>query len=101
MDFYGITKITFPLIITPLQVPNFLLSKNWSLTTTLRFLVAFLFFLAFVITAVMLDRKGALTVVSWYLGTREVFGENGAMVVIFEQKEHQELRNKENETRNT
>lgn len=34
----------------------------------LRFLVAFLFFLAFVITAVMLDRKGAITVVSWWLG---------------------------------
>ena len=64
--------------------------RKWSLTTTLRFLVAFLFFLAFVITAVMLDRKGALTVVSWYLGVGQMaFGENGAMVVIFGQKEPQ------------
>eukprot|EP00913_Durusdinium_trenchii_P014610 g13709.t1 len=32
------------------------------------FLVAFLFFLAFVVTAVMLDRKGAISVVSWPRG---------------------------------
>jgi len=43
------------------------------------FLVAFLFFLAFVITAVMLDRKGALTVVSWSLYRGLIFGDGAGL----------------------
>lgn len=43
------------------------------------FLVAFLFFLAFVVTAVMLDRKGAITVVSWSLYRGLIFGDGAGL----------------------
>lgn len=43
------------------------------------FLVAFLFFLAFVVTAVMLDRKGAISVVSWSLYRGLIFGDGAGL----------------------
>lgn len=41
--------------------------------------MAFLFFLAFVITAVMLDRKGAMTVISWSLYRGLIFGDGAGL----------------------
>jgi len=43
------------------------------------FLVASLFFLAFVVTAVMLDRQGAITVVSWSLYRGLLFGDGAGL----------------------